>query len=79
MLTTRGIGQIGLEQLGLRREVPLLRAVQIEVIAAEVGEHGDVEVAAGDALQLERVRRHLDHDVGDAVFHELGQPGLQIG
>ena len=50
-----GIGQCRLEQPRLRREVALDGAVQIQMIATEVGEDSDVEMAAGDTLKFQRV------------------------
>ena len=62
MLVTPTPAQLGREQAGLGPEVGLDRPVQVEVVAAEVGEHGDVELGAGDAVQGEGVRRDLHHD-----------------
>src|SRR6185295_13965178 len=46
-----GVRQRRLEQPRLRCEVALLGAVQVQMIATEVGEDGDVEMTSGDALK----------------------------
>ena len=72
-------GATGLEQQRLGPEVLLDRAVQVEVVAPEVGEHGGVEPGAVDAVQGEGVRRHLHHHRALALVAELGEAGLQLG
>ena len=67
------------EQRRLGPEVGLHRLVQIEMIAAEVGEHGDVERHARHAVQGERVRRDLHHHRLDAVGDVAGEQTLQVG
>ena len=54
-------GATGLEQQRLGPEVLLDRAVQVEVVAAEIGEHGGVEPRPVDAVQGQGVRRDLHH------------------
>ena len=76
------------EQAGLRRAVRLERAVIVEMVAGEVGEHGRVEAHRRHALLVERVRRHLEGDalrpgiagLGEAAVHAhhvgRGQSGV---
>jgi hypothetical protein len=49
-----------LEQLQLGRFVAVHVAVVVEVVARQVGEHGDVEMHAGRAVFHQADRRHLD-------------------
>ena len=73
------LGELGLEQAGLGLEVRLHRAVVVEVVAAEVGEHGHGEAGAVDPVQVEGVRRDLHgHDL-DPVVAPAGQGALQVG
>ena len=54
-------GRIGeaAEQFELRLAVLLPGAVEVQVVAGEVGEHGDVEVGAVRAPQRQRMRGNL--------------------
>ena len=72
-------GATRLEQQRLGPEVLLDRAVEVEVVASEVGEHGGVEPGAVDAVQGEGVRRHLHHHRAVALVAHLGEAGLQLG
>ena len=63
----------------LARKYSSIDVVQVEVIAAEVGEHGDVEPRAGDPVQREGVRRHLHHHRLDALVDVAGELALQVG
>ena len=60
-LMTASGENVGPEQRRLRPEVLLGRAVEIEVVVAEVGEDDGVERRPVDAMQGQRVRRHLEH------------------
>jgi hypothetical protein len=51
------------EEPRLGGEVLLDVAVEVEMVAGEVGEHRGVEARAGDAVLVERVRGDLDRDV----------------
>jgi hypothetical protein len=53
-------------------------AVEIEVVTAEVGEHGDVEVGAGDPVERERVRRHLHRHRLHPGVSALGERSLEV-
>ena len=67
------------EQLGLGREVIGDRVVELQVVAAEVGEADDVELDAGHPPQRERVRADLHgHRVCATVAHH-GEHRLQVG
>ena len=68
-----------LEQQRLGPEVLLDRPVEVEVIAAEVREHGGVERRAVDAVHRQRVRRDLHHDGAVAVAQHRREAGLQLG
>jgi hypothetical protein len=63
------------EEPRLGGEVALDIAVEIEVIARQVGEHRGVEAGAGDALLVERVRGDLDRHVrGPTGAHAREEP-----
>ena len=65
------------EQAALGAPVVVHVGVEVEVVVAEVGEHGDVEVDLGDAPQLERVRGHLHHRRRAAAVDRGAQQRLQ--
>ena len=67
------------EEAGLGGEVALDGAVEVEVVAAEVGEHGHGEAGAVDPVEGEGVGRDLHGDGPAALADHLGQPGLQLG
>ncbi len=71
-------GATWLEQQRLGPEVLLDGAVQVEMVASEVGEHGGVEPGSVDAMQGEGVRRDLHHDRSIAPVTEFGEAGLQL-
>ena len=71
-------GATWLEQQRLGPEVLLDGAVQVEVVAAEVGEHGGVEPRPVDAVQGEGVRGDLHHHRSITLVTELGEAGLQL-
>ena len=56
-----------LEQAALRREVAGLVAVEVEVVAAEGREDGDIELALVDAVERQAVRGRLDDGVAPAA------------
>ena len=57
-----------------------MRAVEVEVVLAEVGEHGHREPGAVDAVQLEGVRGHLHgHDRGPAVAPASARAACRSG
>jgi hypothetical protein len=74
----RAVGATRLEEHGLGVEVGLHGAVVVEVVLAEVGEAGDREPRAVDAVLDQRVRRHLDGH-GCSGTGEGSQPGLELG
>jgi hypothetical protein len=45
--------------------------VIIQMVAREVGKHGDVERHSGDALLVQRMRRHLQTHAGGARVQKL--------
>ena len=51
----------------------------IEVLAAEVGEHGHVEADPPDPLQVERVGGNLHQAVGHARVEHVLQHPLEVG
>ena len=51
----------------------------VEVVAADVGEGRDIELAGADALLHERVRRGLDHRALSARLDHAAQPRLHLG
>ncbi len=65
-----------MEQPRLGRAVGFERAVVVEVVARQVGEHGGVEVHARDALLVERVRRHFERERRGAVVACCGETAL---
>ncbi len=71
------VAQSSDEELRLGGEVLLDGAVQVEVVAAEVGEHGDIEVRAGDSTEHQRVGRNLHHHSVDAGVAPRCKPALQ--
>ena len=73
------VGQVRVEQRGLGGEVALHRAVEVEVVAAEVGEDRHREAGAVDPVHREGVRRDLHRDGPPALVGQLGQAGLQLG
>ena len=65
----------GGEEGGLGGEVVVEVGVEVEVVAPEVGEHGDVEDHAVDPAQDQRVARDLHQAAGDpALAHHREQP-----
>ena len=64
------------EQARLRRAVGLERAVVVEVVAREVGEHGGVEAHRRHAVLVQRVRGHLQPHRARAGVARRGQPPL---
>ena len=68
-----------LEQPPLGGEVLLHVAVEVEVVARQVGEDAGGEAQVVDAPQRQRVRRHLHHAGAAAVGHHLAQHPLQLG
>src|SRR5438046_5408099 len=73
----RGIGS-EIDEPCLRLEVVLPGRVVVEVVAADIGERGDVELASADALLHKRMRRGLDHDALRARFDLPAQPRLYL-
>ena len=53
--------------------------VEVEVVAAEVGEHGHGEARRVDAVHGQGVRRHLHRDGTPALVTEGRQPRLELG
>ena len=72
------LAQVGVEEQALGREVGVHVAVEIEVVAGEVGEDRDLEAAPEDALQAQGVRGHLEHAVGAARVDHLLEEMLEI-
>ena len=64
------------KQFLLGRAVLFHRAVIIEMVAREIGEHGNVELDAVDTVLIERVRRHFHGDVRRAGIAEFGEQSL---
>src|SRR5438045_8353043 len=58
-LVRRVGGQV--DEASLRLEVVLPRRVVVEVVAADVGKRGDVEIARANAFLHQSVRSGLDH------------------
>ncbi len=67
------------EQLCLGPEVVLHVGVELHVLRAEVGEHPDVEDAAVDPAEDQRVAGDLHGDRLDTAFAHDGEQGLQVG
>ena len=61
------------EQLGLRSSVALERAVIVQVIARQVGEHRGIEAHPVDAVLVERVRRHFHRETSHACVAQFGE------
>ena len=66
------------EQLALRLAVALEIAVLVEMIAREIREHGRVEREAGDALLIQRMRRHFHRDARRAELRELAMQSQAV-
>ena len=49
----------------------------IHVIAAEVGQHGDIKLTTGHAILVERMRRHFHHDIFTVADRQFEQNRLQ--
>ena len=79
LFRSAGLGHRRLEEHRLRSEVLLDGAVQVEVVAPEVGEHTHPEVRSGDAVQLQGVRRHLHRDRSATLGDEGGELLLEVG
>ena len=75
----RRLGRQHLEEPALGREVRLHVLVEVEVIAGQVGEDGGGEAHAVDALEGQRVRRHLHHARAVAVRDHVAQESLHVG
>ena len=74
----RAVGE-DLEQPAFRGEVRFHVAVEVEVIARQVGEDAGRESQVVDAAQRQRVRRHF-HDAGAAaLLQHLPQHLLHVG
>ncbi len=67
------------EQRGLGLEVGLLVGVEVEVIATEVGEGGDVEGDGVGPAEHQRVRGHLQESRVRPLFEQVTQQALQLG
>ena len=72
-------GEGGREQPRLGREVVVHRAVEVEVVLGQVGEHGHREAGGVHPVQLQAVGRHLHGHRPVARSRHPGQPGLQLG
>ncbi len=70
---------LGGEQRGLGREVVVHVGMEVEVVAAEVGEHGDVEDHPVDPAHHERVARHLHRTGLHAAFAHHREQCVQVG
>ena len=68
-----------LEQPPLRGEVRLHVAVEIEVVARQVGEDAGGKSQPVDAAERERVRRDFHHTRAAAFDQHLAQHALQLG
>ena len=75
----RTSGEAGGEQARLGLEVALHRPVEVEVVAGEVREHGDREAGAVDAVQRERVRRHLHRHRVSSLVAPARELLLEVG
>ena len=67
-----------LKQNGLRLEVALHRAVIVEMIARQVGEHRHFERNPENPLLLQSVRRNFQHRLGASDVHRLGEDLVQF-
>ena len=65
------------EEQRLRLEVVLHRRVEVEVVLAQVGKPGDVEISAADSAEHQRVRGHLHHHVGHTFVPHPRKQRLQ--
>ena len=70
---------LGGEQGGLGREVVVHVGVEVEVVAAEVGEHGDVEDHPVDPAHHQRVARHLHRAGLHAALAHHREQRVQVG
>ena len=75
----RRLGVVRLEEPGLRGEVVLHVAVEVEVVLGEVREHGDGEPGGPHPLEHEGVGRHLHGHRPAAAGDGVGQHGLELG
>lgn len=67
------------EQLSLGLEVVLHAGVELHVFRAQVVEDGDVEDAAVDAAEDQRVAGDLHRDRVDPALAHDGEQGLEVG
>ena len=65
-----------LEEAPLRGAIVLHSLVVVEVVAAQVREHRDIERARVHAVQIQPDRGALDHGVGTARLDHLGEHPL---
>ena len=72
----RGVEPGPCEQALLGRAVGLHRAVVVEMIAREIGEHREIERDRVDAALVERVRGHFHRDVARAFVAERREQTL---
>jgi len=75
---TPALGSEREHQLRFRREVGLRRAVEVEMVAREVGEHADVGTPLSSDAGGQRLRRHLDGDRLDAASHGALDRGQEL-
>src|SRR5439155_6957524 len=61
------------EELALRLEVFLERAVEVEMLRREIREDGDVDLGAAKLAQGQRVAGRLEHTPGSAGDEKLGE------
>src|SRR5262249_61497592 len=69
----------GREQGGLRGEVLLQVAVEVQVILGQVGEDGHLVGGARHPAERQRVAGHLHRRRGDTAFGHGGEQDLQVG
>ena len=73
----RGAQQVAEPLLG--GEVVLHVAVEVQVVAGQIGPHGDIEPEAGDALHHQPGGGHLHDGDGAAALLQLGEQRRQLG
>ena len=66
-----------MKQTRLGRSITGLITVIIEMIATQIGQYRNVEIATVDTILFERVRRHLHDHILATLLAKLMQAGLQ--
>ena len=72
----RDLQPFNVKQPGLGCTVTFHVAVVVEMVAREIGEHGDIELNACDPILFQRMRRHFHANGMRALFDKIRQQAM---